>query len=242
MSCLAEQDPRYRSHFQIISLFLLFFLIILTGCEGGEEMKMLKTSDGKTISYAEYSAETGKGVILLHRLGRSKETWEPFAKDLNSEGYYVIAIDLRGHGESEGDWRKFEESDFRAMKHDVKSAYDYLKEKRIMKISVIGESIGANTAINFGAENDVNLVVALSPSFNYKGIMTEGSAKRIKTAVLSAVSKEDVQSYSDTLKLNELYSGEKDLLIYENKGHGTNMFQGTNLKEKIREWVKKTSE
>jgi len=41
-------------------------------------------------------------VILLHGTGRTRHTWARTARDLVSAGRYVIALDLRGHGDS--DW------------------------------------------------------------------------------------------------------------------------------------------
>src|SRR3972149_7825523 len=41
-------------------------------------------------------------VLLLHMLGGSKSDWDSFAKDLQKQGYAVVALDLRGHGPSAG--------------------------------------------------------------------------------------------------------------------------------------------
>jgi flavin reductase (DIM6/NTAB) family NADH-FMN oxidoreductase RutF/pimeloyl-ACP methyl ester carboxylesterase len=40
-------------------------------------------------------------VILLHGTGRTRHTWARTARDLVSAGRYVVALDLRGHGDSE---------------------------------------------------------------------------------------------------------------------------------------------
>jgi pimeloyl-ACP methyl ester carboxylesterase len=45
--------------------------------------------------------QTTPTVILLHMLGKDRSTWSNFASTLSQkEGYAVLSIDLRGHGES----------------------------------------------------------------------------------------------------------------------------------------------
>ncbi len=47
------------------------------------------------------SSTTTPTVILLHMLGKDRSTWNAFASTLSQkEGYAVLSIDLRGHGES----------------------------------------------------------------------------------------------------------------------------------------------
>src|SRR6202167_1017084 len=44
----------------------------------------------------------GRPVILLHGGGQTRHSWGRAALELAARGYYVAAIDLRGHGDS--DW------------------------------------------------------------------------------------------------------------------------------------------
>ena len=45
---------------------------------------------------------SGEPVILLHGGGQTRHSWGRAALELAARGYYVAAIDLRGHGDS--DW------------------------------------------------------------------------------------------------------------------------------------------
>jgi len=65
--------------------------------------------DGLTIVGTFYSAphRPAPAILLDHMLG-NKESGQPIAVQLQLAGYSVLAIDLRGHGESGGvmDWTK----------------------------------------------------------------------------------------------------------------------------------------
>lgn len=44
----------------------------------------------------------GPDVVLLHAGGERRQVWQPIAANLVASGFTSIAMDLRGHGESEG--------------------------------------------------------------------------------------------------------------------------------------------
>ena len=63
----------------------------------------LKTSDSINLCYEWRSVKNPKGyLVLLHMMPATKESWDTFAKKMQREGYASVAIDLRGHGESDG--------------------------------------------------------------------------------------------------------------------------------------------
>jgi alpha-beta hydrolase superfamily lysophospholipase len=61
-----------------------------------------KTKDGVTIvgNYFKPRKEHAPAFLLLHMMPATKESWNDFASHLQKEGFEVLAIDLRGHGES----------------------------------------------------------------------------------------------------------------------------------------------
>lgn len=171
-----------------------------------------------------------KGIILLHMYTVTKKSWEDFANELQEKGYTIIAIDLRGHGESDLNYKDFTEKDFNNMLLDAKAAKDFLnKEKNI----IIGASIGANLAIKFA--NQIDGAVSLSPAFNYKGIETREDATKTTKPVLIIASDEDAQSVGDSKELGKLIQGSKTQ-IYSGKGHGTNMLD-RETKDLILDWL-----
>ena len=55
-------------------------------------------TDDVTIDY--FAAGDGPVVALVHGITESRRTWDPLVAPLLAEGYRVIAVDLRGHGDS----------------------------------------------------------------------------------------------------------------------------------------------
>lgn len=53
---------------------------------------------GVTIDY--FAAGEGRPVALVHGITESRRTWDPLVAPLIAAGYRVIAVDLRGHGDS----------------------------------------------------------------------------------------------------------------------------------------------
>jgi dienelactone hydrolase len=231
-------------------VFVLLFLIALSGCtKRGEFMEVsFKTDDGFTIYGDFYQPENpnGKALILLHMLRTDKSHWTEFAQRLKERGYYVLAIDLRGHGKSldkngkKITWQEFSENDFKNMVLDVKAAKLFLIEKGInsKSIGIIGASIGANTALNYAAtDEEIRVIALLSPGLDYRGVKTEDAMKVYDRPVFIAASKEDEPAASSSLKLYELALGKKELKMYENAGHGTKMFGSTNLMDELINWL-----
>ena len=63
----------------------------------------LKSIDGVTI-FGDWSPIPGskKAALLLHQRGKDYTIWDAFRKTLGEKGWSTLAIDLRGHGKSEG--------------------------------------------------------------------------------------------------------------------------------------------
>ena len=198
----------------------------------------MQTEDSLNI-VGDYFEGNTKAVILLHMFQKTKLSWRSFAEKLNKEGYSVLAIDLRGHGDSDDNWKNFVEKDFVNMTEDVKAARASLKMYGVTEIGIIGASIGANTALNYSMEDgEIRFLVLLSPGVNYKGINIEDSD--FDGPVLIVASKDDVQSFNDSQELYErLSSKEKNFEIFEKAGHGTDMFKDSKLEPLLIEFAKK---
>ena len=179
----------------------------------------LVTDDGFKIAY-DFHQVSDKGVILIHMMDQNKESMKDLATFLNKNGYSTIAIDLRGHGASSENWKDFSEEDFQNMKYDLKVAKNFLVQKGINKISIVGASIGANLALNYSASSDIKRIALLSPGENYHGITTLDTMQNYKGSVLLVSTKDDSESYSTTEQLNKNAVNSK-FISYDTGGHGT---------------------
>ena len=187
------------------------------------------TADDITI-YGDLYGGGEKAIILLHMFTVTRKTWSDFSPELQKKGYTVLAIDLRGHGESDLDYEEFSEDDFNNIILDAEAAKNFLGKERV---AVIGASIGANTALRFASE--VDAIVALSPGLDYKGIDAEAAAGSVQVPTLIVVSSEDTYSAKSSEKLKSLIGG-SELKIYSDKGHGTKMLD-RETKDFILNWL-----
>ncbi len=139
-------------------------------------------------------------VLLLHGYGEDRGVWRNFSRELTGRGWAVLAMDLRGHGESKSkNQRPIQASpEWRTNLHefpvDVDPALDWLKaQARIdnKKIVVIGSDVGANLAlIASGKFPEVRTVVAIRPNLN-ESLALAGSAQDFQPkSALIAVSDE----------------------------------------------------
>ncbi len=64
------------------------------------EVRRFKGHNGVTLTADVGGDKSDPAVILLHGTGSTRHSWAQTARDLVSAGRYVIALDLRGHGDS----------------------------------------------------------------------------------------------------------------------------------------------
>jgi pimeloyl-ACP methyl ester carboxylesterase len=143
-------------------------------------------------------------VLLLHGYGESRSVWNGFEQQLLTRGWAVMALDLRGHGESKSkNFRSIEASpEWRKDPHefpvDVGPALDWIKaQPRINtnKIVVIGSDVGANLAlIASGRYPEVRTVVAIRPNLD-ESLALAGSAQDFqpRSALIVASSQSEVE-------------------------------------------------
>ena len=215
---------------------------------------ILKTRDGVKIVGDFYVTDSKKGVLLIHMMPATRFSWCDFAPMLVGRGFNVLAVDLRGHGESNGGpngYKSFSDSDHQKSILDAEAGLKFLEEKGIAleNISLIGASIGANLALwNLEDHPEIKQAVLLSAGLNYRGIKTEPLVKKLKTdqRIFFISSKDDVRSGGNNAEMNrELYKLssprlDSKILIYKNAGHGTDMFgkESPDLDTEILNWLR----
>lgn len=193
-------------------------------------------------------------IILMHMLSDDRWVWRKIPKKLVKENYAVLAIDLRGHGDSVyigkrlKVWRQFDSTDWKKMPKDLNLFLDAINKDRRFPmvdtehIGIIGASIGANAAINFAAYDPakrVEAIVALSPGLEYHGLETFEPLSHYEKALFLIASKEDSYAAESTERLYRFILGKKKLIIYKEMGHGTDMLvNDPPAIDKIIDWLK----
>lgn len=83
-------------------LFVAMFSMLLSAMPAAAQKSLsFATPDGGRVS-ANLYGESERAVLLVHGGRFTKESWAAQAPILVAAGFEVLAIDLRGHGQSHG--------------------------------------------------------------------------------------------------------------------------------------------
>lgn len=219
------------------------------------ETVRLKTQDGVEI-IGDYYPPAGevrvvkgasRGVILIHMMPADRKSWAVFAKKLSEVGLPTLAIDLRGHGESQGGpdgYKSFSDAEHQNSKLDVIAAALFLRSKKVDEFHVVGASIGANLALQYAAEHpNARSAVLLSPGLDYRGLKTAEFMEKVPPSrgIYLAASEDDsysrdtVNDLASRITLDEKHQVE----IFESGGHGTTIFENhPEFMDELTEWLK----
>lgn len=144
---------------RIANLLLVFVSIsLLTSCAKKEEQTTEKTETAKArAEYIEVEPNVrlhitdvgeGKPVVLIHGYPLSDAMWEYQYHALVNAGYRVIGITLRGFGQSDKPYGKYNYDQFAA---DIKAVLDQLD---IKDATIGGHSMGGAIALHYVAKYD----------------------------------------------------------------------------------------
>ncbi|RME86424.1 MAG: alpha/beta fold hydrolase, partial [Caldilineae bacterium] len=176
------------------------------------------------------------GILLLHMLGGQRSDWEELARALQAQGYGVLAIDLRGHGQSGG------ERDYTRMIRDAKIGVTYLRAREEIddgRLVIMGASIGANIALNYAARDPaIAAAVLLSPGLDYHGVTTEEAVQEYGDRPLLIVASEEDAYAAESARRLATLAPSVELIMLQGQGHGTGMLGRENgLEERLFGWL-----
>lgn len=142
-----------------------------------EQQMRIKMDDGAEIN-AQIFGETGPHLLLFHGNGEDHHIFDEAIKLLAPQ-FQVVAVDTRGHGESE---RGFAPMTFGQFSQDMFQLMDQLG---IETADVIGFSDGANIAMQMGLDRQtrLNRMVWIGGNLDPGGLKPMG---RVGTALLYA--------------------------------------------------------
>ena len=195
-----------------------------------------KAADGMRISADYFPApDTQRSgapvVILLHMYRSDRTTFGPLIPPLQKAGFAVLALDLRGHGESATTETreavmKRDTATFRKMQDDLRGAYDWLAQQHDVdraRFALVGASVGGSIALQYAAKDrSVDAVVCLSPGLSYMGLDSAGDMHQITGRKILLLATEDERDAPYTLQKQA--EGVQVHIYEERQAHGTNMF------------------
>jgi len=200
----------------------------------------LETADGvEIVGDLTVVSKDAPTVVCLPMYRHTRATYEPLVEPLKAKGFNVLALDLRGHGDSAPELadrvKKRDPAVFRAMHHDVKAAFDYLLKEGFdtTRVALVGASVGCSVAIDATVRYPyaVRAVVLLTPGASYLGMPTLEHLKRWPGTYVNVIcTKEEVSRPV----MDALEGTRGGATIYDIKGaHGTQMFEKAGAAENV---------
>tara|TARA_Y100001949_G_C15920128_1_gene300842 strand:- start:42 stop:932 length:891 start_codon:yes stop_codon:yes gene_type:complete len=136
--------------------FVSFYGTIHIFLEGPFIHMHFKGHRGLKIAADVWGSDKESLVILLHGGGQTRHAWGETGKKLSEAGYHAVAIDLRGHGDSE--WDSDGDYSISAYKQDL----IYIIKEIGKPACLVGASLGGMTSLLLaGDKKNANLCSAL---------------------------------------------------------------------------------
>jgi dipeptidyl aminopeptidase/acylaminoacyl peptidase len=132
-----------------------------------------------TLFFPEKVKAKNPAVLFLHGWSSDRQGYAFRADPLTKLGYICLTIDLRGHGESDGELNEFSRADHL---QDALAAYDFLCSQKNVdskNISVVGTSYGGNLAAMLASKRLVNHLILRAPALYTNKDMDVPTAKLI---------------------------------------------------------------
>jgi len=170
-------------------------------------------------------------VILLHMYRSDRTAWKPLAGPLHDAGFAVLAIDMRGQGESVTPElrRRVERRDpkvFEEVYQDIRAAYDWLAQQEGIdrsRFALVGASVGCSVSLRYAVQDrSVDAIVCLTPGLDYLGLDSRPDMKKIRGRAILMLATEDERKAAKTLAT--MADGARGRIVASGKVHGTRMF------------------
>jgi len=122
--------------------------LVLSGIEMNSPLPKDRhfNSEGLKIHYLEWGDSSNPPMILLHHISSQAHVWDNFARNM-SQDYFVLAMDMRGHGDSS--WAGEGKYTTEHYASDVEVLVDQLGLNNIV---ILGGSTGGRVALVYAAQ------------------------------------------------------------------------------------------
>lgn len=197
-------------------------------CVRGGEL-WFKAADGTKLVGHRFGKGT-TAVILGHQSNGDLCEWLPYARRLAGKGYFVFAIDFRGHGFSQVRAGKAANR----LAADLAAATKEVRKLGKKKVFLVGASMGGIASLVAGAnvKPAVDGVVSVSGPARFMGMDATATAPRLRVPVLYlAAEGDDNAGYDFSDDAGEMHAAtaavDKRLEILPGVQHGVALVAGS---------------
>jgi len=216
-----------------------FLLLATLWCCPAFAVDVKVTTDDGIALHAISLGKGEQGVILVHDEGRTSQDWNLFANKLVTKGYRVVAVDLRGHGNS-ASILDATEPDWSNMVKDVQAASSWLKKQGAKQVSLVGAGLGANLSLELAAvDPTLKTTVLLSPGLNIRGFKPSKSIIAYGPRPIFLAAGEGDTIGANTVKyLEKQAAGARKLVVLPGEDRGANLLEeNPGLEDSILNWL-----
>jgi len=170
------------------------------------------------------------GVVLAHMFPADQTSWWAFARVLAQNGFTVLTFDFRGYcpggvaGCSEG------QRDVAAMWQDVLGAVDFMMARGLVRVMLVGASMGGTASLIAAAQPAVPVVaiVALSAPQSFEGLTADPTVLGNVTAakLFVAGNSDPTGAATAAQAMYEESPPPKQVEIFTSSDHGTDLLTG----------------
>jgi len=218
-----------------LRLLCLLALLVSTPVSAGSREVAIKAADGLVLkgTWHESDKPGDRAVLLMHAMFSNRTSWSPLLPALLDAGFRVLAVDLRGYGETGG------MLEFQAEMADAKSWLAWVRQQTGVaadRVGVLGASLGGNVGIQVcAADAQCGAAVALSPSGTFSEPMLDFAGRGLM--VFAAAN--DGNSARAVRAMAGSAQGDFALRLVEGGAHGIPaLFDGDrNRIAEVRDWL-----
>ena len=186
-----------------------------------------RAADGTRLAGHRFGGTRANGrtaIVLAHQSDGGLCAWARSARKLAAAGYFVVAFDFRGYGDSKGSQNT---SRFAG---DYAAAVRAARSLGARKVVLVGASMGGTAALVAGANvrPPVIGIVSLSAPARYAGLNALATAPRLTVPVLLVAAEEDLPFPDDARQLYQAVASERKRVEIVPRGrHGIDLFEST---------------
>jgi len=252
-----RKDPTVLTARRRYLTMICLLSAVVQAASANEQQIKFVTADGvsiaATVSVPDKDDAKHAAVIFVHQGGSSKEEWDslPIFEQVTAQGFYALAYDVRGHGESGG------EADFNTLfddpnqaPQDLAAAIEWLRQTGrvdMSRIAVVGASIGANLACVAAGSTQLSIKTAVAISAKVTAVYNlAGGREHLKNLhsvfLIASELDQDGKRAAWARALFELAAEPRMLdVVAGSNGHGVAIFDDDpELQQRIVDWLVQT--